>query len=57
MDEKRSARQAALGFASMGYGVFPVHGVTKRGDKLACTCGDANCSNQGKHPRRRTQAA
>ena len=45
-----TARSSALGFASLGYGVFPLHSVTKRGNKLACTCGDSNCTNQGKHP-------
>jgi Bifunctional DNA primase/polymerase, N-terminal len=45
-----TARQGALGFASLGYGVFPLHGITKRGNKLACTCGDSNCDSPGQHP-------
>ena len=50
MTTTTTARSSALGFASLGYGVFPLHGITKRGNKLACTCGDGDCTNQGKHP-------
>jgi hypothetical protein len=44
------ARTSALGFASRGYGVFPIHGIIEKGEKHYCTCGDAACGSQGKHP-------
>jgi bifunctional DNA primase/polymerase-like protein len=50
MTTKLTARQGALGFASLGYPVFPLHGITVRDGKRCCTCGDATCNNQGKHP-------
>jgi len=45
-----TARQGALGFAALGYGVFPLHGITERNGRRGCTCGDGACENQGKHP-------
>jgi hypothetical protein len=47
MPNKYTPRQAALGFASMGFSVFPVYGID---DKLNCTCGKAACKDAGKHP-------
>ncbi len=38
---------SALEYASRGWAVFPVHGVT--GGR--CDCGKAECSSAGKHPR------
>lgn len=37
----------ALGYARMGWHVFPCHSVTVSG----CSCGDKTCRNVGKHPR------
>jgi hypothetical protein len=50
MPNVTTARQGALGFAALGYGVFPLHGISERGGKLSCTCGNGSCTNQGKHP-------
>jgi Bifunctional DNA primase/polymerase, N-terminal len=50
MQHNPPPRQGALGFASLGYGVFPLHGIAEHDGKLSCTCGDASCTNQGKHP-------
>ncbi len=40
-------KQQALYYASLDWAVFPVHG-TKNG---RCTCGNAECPDEGKHPR------
>jgi hypothetical protein len=39
-------RQGALGFATLSYDVFPVHGINGG----VCTCGDLECGSPGKHP-------
>jgi hypothetical protein len=39
--------QAALYYASCGWYVFPLHTVFNG----ACSCGDRNCKDPGKHPR------
>lgn len=39
---------AALGYAARGWRVFPLHSPTRSG---GCTCGRADCTNIGKHPR------
>ncbi len=44
--ESRMLREA-LGWASMGFPVFPVFEMTPRG----CACSDAKCTAPGKHPR------
>jgi hypothetical protein len=38
----------ALQMASLGYPVFPLHGITNG----KCTCGNSTCLHAGKHPRR-----
>ncbi len=38
---------AAIHYASLGFEVFPVHGII---DGAKCTCGDPGCGNPGKHP-------
>lgn len=40
-------QQAAERYAAMGWSVFPVHTV----EQGRCSCGDAGCERQGKHPR------
>jgi hypothetical protein len=40
-------KQVALGYAGMGWSVFPLHSVSADG---ACTCG-GGCSSPAKHPR------
>lgn len=40
----------ALGYAARGWAVLPCHHVTGGG----CSCGRADCSSPGKHPRTRT---
>ena len=42
--------RAALAYAKMGLAVIPLH--TPQGDG-SCSCGKANCSSCGKHPRNR----
>lgn len=37
---------AALGYATRGWGVFPLHGIVAG----QCTCGRRTCSSPGKHP-------
>lgn len=37
----------ALEYASRGWKVFPIHSIRNG----ACSCGQADCSNKGKHPR------
>src|SRR3974377_239011 len=39
--------QSALWFASQGHAGRTLHAATY---DLKCTCGDANCRSQGKHP-------
>lgn len=40
----------ALQYAALGWHVFPVHSIRKiKGERL-CTCDDAKCTQQGKHP-------
>lgn len=39
--------QYALEYAARGWYVFPLHSI----ENGACTCGKANCSDAGKHPR------
>ncbi len=38
--------QAALGYAELGWPVFPCHWTTQTG----CSCGAGNCDHPGKHP-------
>lgn len=38
----------ALEYAKLGWYVFPLHTIDKNGQ---CTCGNASCSDAGKHPR------
>src|SRR5215468_3577726 len=38
---------AALDYATRGWGVFPVHGLTAG----CCSCGNPACGSPGKHPR------
>ena len=40
-------KAAALSYASYGWAVIPLHGVSSRG----CTCGHPHCNSPGKHPR------
>ena len=40
MPDSISPKGAALWFASHGYAVLPLHGITQAG----CTCGDAGCA-------------
>ena len=37
----------AKAYIASGYKIFPCHGVTT---SLKCTCGNADCTNVGKHP-------
>ncbi len=37
----------AIHYASSGFAVFPIHGISKG----RCTCGKSNCGSPGKHPR------
>ncbi len=39
---------AALSYAARGWRVFPLHSPTRSG---GCTCGNADCTQTGKHPR------
>ena len=39
---------AALGYATLGLHVLPVHSITPKG---GCSCGKPDCSSPGKHPR------
>ncbi len=49
MDEqKRITLEFAQKYAGMGWQVFPLHSITDAG---LCTCGNAQCSDAGKHPR------
>ena len=41
--------EAAVGYASSGWAVFPLHTVTDG----RCSCGKLDCSTAGKHPRTR----
>lgn len=43
--------KAARRYASRGWKVLPLHGIDPETGR--CTCGDAECSSQGKHPRTR----
>ena len=43
-------REAALGYVGRGWPVLPCHHMTAGG----CSCGRADCSSPGKHPRTRT---
>jgi Bifunctional DNA primase/polymerase, N-terminal len=45
-----SCLAAALEFVRLGLAVLPLHSVRPGGDKLVCTCGNAECSSAGKHP-------
>jgi hypothetical protein len=56
----RELREAALGYATRGIPVLPLHTaqlrpVTPEGDQavvaVGCSCGDAACDRPGKHPR------
>jgi len=56
----RELREAALGYATRGIPVLPLHTpqlrpVTAEGDQaivaVACSCGDQGCDRPGKHPR------
>lgn len=38
--------EAALGYATLGFSVIPVHGIVDG----RCTCGKASCPSAGKHP-------
>lgn len=46
---KESMLSAALGYANRGWPVLPLHTVQNG----RCTCGKADCSSPGKHPRTR----
>jgi hypothetical protein len=46
-DNDSTPALAALRYASMGWRVLPLHTPTPAG----CSCGHADCSNPGKHPR------
>jgi Bifunctional DNA primase/polymerase, N-terminal len=39
---------AALGYASKGFRIFPLHSVDDHGH---CSCGKQDCGSPGKHPR------
>jgi DNA-binding CsgD family transcriptional regulator len=43
--------EAALGYARLGWLVFPVHTVLQSRDGPQCSCGRSDCSSVGKHPR------
>ncbi len=45
--------RGAIAFAARGHAVLPLHGITERGGKRCCTCGDGACSSPGKHPHAR----
>jgi putative DNA primase/helicase len=44
----KSKMDCALELARRGWHVFPTHSTDKNG---ACSCGNSDCSNGGKHPR------
>src|SRR5260370_16132888 len=44
---KNRMLKAALRYAKEGWPVFALHSVGPEG----CTCGDSECSDEGKHPR------
>jgi len=48
MSEKRyfNSKDAQLLINNYGFSIFPVHGIIDG----KCTCGDKDCTNQGKHP-------
>jgi hypothetical protein len=41
----------ALRYAELGWAVFPLHSCTTDGLDVVCTCGRADCTSVGKHPR------
>ena len=41
-----SLATAAAKYASLGFAIIPLHGITNG----ACTCGKGDCSSKGKHP-------
>jgi len=43
-----SVLKAAQEYCSMGIPIFPLHGITEKGQ---CTCGKFDCKHPGKHPR------
>jgi len=48
VEKKQSAvLTAALGYADLGWHVFPLHSVNSAGQ---CSCGIKNCPDAGKHP-------
>jgi hypothetical protein len=46
---KTETRNAALEYVKRGFYVFPLHSVDENG---ICTCGNENCNDAGKHPRK-----
>lgn len=44
---------AAQAYAARGWRVFPLHSIRAELLDLVCTCGRADCSSPGKHPRLR----
>jgi hypothetical protein len=46
-DHPVGAKESALGYATRGWAVFPVHSIVGG----VCTCGRTDCQAPGKHPR------
>ena len=46
---KAEVREAALEYVKRGWFVFPLHSIDENG---TCTCGNINCTDAGKHPRK-----
>ena len=50
-DEEAPIVEWALFYATLGWPVIPLHTPYLKSDRALCSCSNAECENQGKHPR------